>query len=291
MNFNVGVTNGSAYVVTPREVARLIVMTVCKHPIRIRNGYFEFLQFGIGLQPKNCTGQACGGTFEAYERDSVVTMRDFLTTPQTIRIYPSDSRDLNLQVLLQGKDANGQVILTTDPNTGTSAPGEYVRLAFPFVDSVYQYSVLNGLQKDQTYGPLQFFMVDPSTGVENQLSSMEPNEGTAQYRRYLINGIPNVNLCCPSPPNPVQITAQARLDFTPVENETDYLTIPNVPALIEEAISLRYNFMEQGQALSTQHHTKALALLVGQLDLYEGKVSTAIGLPLFGSQKLIPSFR
>lgn len=294
LNLSVSVTNGYAYTVTPNEIARLIVMDVCKTPVRIRNGFYEYLKFGIGLQPKtNCTGAACGAQFEAYERDNVVTLSDLLSTPQTIRIYPSDVRDTGLRVLLQGKDQNGQTILTTDPGTGQSAPGEYLQLAFPFVDSTNQFiPPITGIQKDQTYGPIQFFQVDPTTGDELPLSAMEPNEGSAYYRRYLINGIPNSNLCC-SATTPIQITAQGRIDFTPVYNETDYLSLPCIPALIEECQSIRFSRMDAGSAAqqSVLHHARALALLNGQLDKFHGKTNTAIAVPLFGSDRMRASFR
>ena len=288
LNLSVAVSNGAAYITTPREIARLVVMGVCQQPIRIRNGFYEYLQFGSGLQPKTCRTGSCGSTFEAYERDNVVTFSDLLPTPQTIRIYPTNIKDIGLRVLLQGKDQNGKVILTTDPNTTLTAPGEYLMLAFPFVDSVNQFSEINGIQKDETYGTLQFFQVDPSTGTEADLSTMEPNESSANYRRYLINGIPSTNLCCSSTGNPITVTAQGRVDFVPVVNETDYLTLPCVPALIEESMSIRFGKWgtSAGSDESLIHHLKAISLLNGQLDAYEGKVSTAIRMPIFGSQPM-----
>lgn len=282
------VTNGAAYVTTPNEIARLIVLAACQQPLRIRNGFYEYLKFGTGLQPKNCRTSNCGAEFQAIQRDNVVTLADLLTTPQKIRVYPSDSRDTGLRVLIQGTDQNGMTVLTTDPSTGKSAPGEYLQLAFPFVDTANQYSKITGIQKDQTFGPLQFFQVDPVSGAEVSLSTMNPNEGQASYRRYLINGIPNTNLCCTSPANPITITAQGRIDFAPVENETDYLSLPCIPALIEESQSIRFSRMDSGNASqqSILHHVKALNFLNGQLDLYLGKVNTAVKVPLFGSDRL-----
>lgn len=289
LNLTASITSGAAYVVTPREIGRLTDMAVCGRDINIRNKFYEYLHFGRGLQPKACRTGVCGGQLQAYERDNVVTFAPLLSTPQKIRVYPTDARDSGLRVLIQGKDQNKQVVLTTDPNTGTSAPGEYLSLKFPFVDSLNQFlGQMSGIQKDQTYGPLQFFQVDPTTGLEVPLSTMDPNESVASYRRYLVNGIPSQNLCCAAPGSPLQLTAQGRLDFIPVENETDYLTIPNVPALVEEAQSIRYGKMDSSNASqqSALHHQRALALLCGQLDLYEGKVNTAISVPIFGSRRL-----
>lgn len=275
-----------AYVTTPQEVARIIVMAVCDRPVEMRNGFYEFLQFGAGLQPKHCrTG--CGQTFATYDRDNAVTLAHLLPTPQTIRVYPTDSRDAGRRVLVQGLDANGQAVLTTDPGTGLSSPGEYISMAFPFTDSVNQYSKLTGIQKDQTYGPIQIFQVEPTTGVETALSAMEPNEQTASYRRYLLAGIPNFNCNCLQP-GMVQIEAQVLLDFIPVQNETDYLSIPNVPALIQESMAIKYERMDSPNASqkSQEHHAKALAYLNGQLDALNGKTSTAVAVPIFGSNRL-----
>lgn len=281
------VVNGSAYVTTPREICRLIVMAICQEPIHIRNGFYEYLNYGAGLQPKTCTVGQCGQTFQAFERDNVYTLSSLNSGAQTIRIYPTDARDTGLRVLVQGKDANGQVILTTDPGTGLSAPGEYLQLAFPFVDSVNTFTTISGLQKDETWGPIQIFQVNPTTLVESALSSMEPTEGQANYRRYLITGIPNVNLCCLSN-GTFQITAQGKLEFIPVQNETDYLTIPCVPALIEESMSIRFSRMDSAAAATQAlvHHGRALALLNGQLDKYFGKTNTAVKVPIFGSNYL-----
>lgn len=283
-----GVRNGNhSYVTTPREVARLIVMDVCSRPISIRNGFYEYLHFGTGLEPKPCRGIGCGHTFQTFERDNVPTLVDLLPTAQTIRIYPTDARDSGLRVLVQGLDANGQVVLTTDPGTGVSAPGEYLPLSFPFVDSTNTFTKITGIQKDETFGNIQIFQVDPVSGGENQLSTMEPNEQSANYRRYLLSNIPALHACCSTTPN-VQITAQARLDFIPVANETDYLMIQNVPALIEEAQSIRWSRMDSPNASekSQEHHVRALQLLNGQLDQNEGKTSTSVKVPIFGSNRL-----
>lgn len=280
------VINGVVYVTTPREIARLTDIAVCQHPISIRNGWFEYLHFGRGLQPKTCRATGCGSTFQAYERPNVYTLSDLVGT-KTIRIYPTDVRDVGLRVLLQGKDANGQVILNTDPGTGLTAQGEYVVLAMPFVDSVNTFSQISGIAKDETFGNLSFYQVDPTTLVETPLSSMEPTEGTALYRRYMINGIPNTNLCCQGA-GTVQISAQARLDFVPVVSEVDYLTIPNIPSLIEECRSIRFSRLDSPSAFqqAAAYHSRALSLLAGQLDLMNGKTNAAVRVPIFGSQRL-----
>lgn len=292
MNFTATVVNGYTYVVTPREIARLIVTAVCQHPMRIRNGFYEYLKFGQGLFPKTrCNGQ-CQQEMEAIERDNVVTFSQLLATPQIIRVYYTDIKDTGLRVLIQGNDANGLQVLTADPNTTLTAPGEYVQLGFPYVDTLNQFTSITGIQKDETYGVIQIFQVDPSTGTEVPLSTMQPEESVASYRRYLVHGIKPQSVCC-NGSNTFQLQAQAKLDFIPVVNETDYLIIPNIPALIEECMSIRYGRMETQNAAnqSAIHHAKALQLLNGQLDHFHGKVQTAVSVPIFGSNRMRPSFR
>lgn len=188
-------------------------------------------------------------------------------------------------MLVQGKDQNGQIVLSVDPVTGQAQEGEFVNLTFPFVQTVNQFSTVTGLSKVATLGPVQIFQVDASTGTQAVLSHMEPSETNASYRRYLLTGLPRN--CCNTPAGTVTVTAQAKLDFLPVVTDTDYLTIPNIPALIEEGNSLRYSRIDSqnASALEQRHHAKAIALLNGQLDHVEGKINVAITVPLAGSDR------
>lgn len=295
--FNVQPQNppgGFAYLTTPRNVARLIGIDICSIPIKPRNGFFEFLEFGRGLQPRSSScgnglfsGQncACKTASESFDRDNVPTLADLAGTPQFIRFFPSNSGDVRKRVLVQGKDKNAQVVYGVDPLTGQAMEGEFVALDQPFAQTVHQYSIVTGLSKEATLGPVQIFQVDGSTGAVLPLSSMEPSETTASYRRYLLTGLPRN--CCNTPAGTVTVTAQAKLDFLPVVNDTDYLSIPNIPALIEEGHSLRYSRMDSqvSSALEQRHHAKALTLLNGQLDHIEGKINVAITVPLFGSDR------
>lgn len=292
MVFNVQTVSGAAYIVTPADIARAIDMDVCQHPIRIRNGFYEYLEFGPGLHPRGCRPQKCGpNTMQAFERDSVVTLNDFAGSPQLLRVFISDNADLGKRIVFQGPDQNGVTILGTDTQTQAAILGETVTLTLPFATSLNQFSSLTGILKEPTNGPVQVFMVDPNTGVSALLSSMEPNETTALYRRYLVDGL--ACKCCNTPSGIIQVSAQCKLDFVPVVSPSDYLVIPNIPALIEQVQSIRYSKMDSAQApnLEAKHHARALALLNGQLDHFLGKVNTAVRAPIFGSDRLRPQPR
>jgi hypothetical protein len=288
MLFNVPVSNFTGYITAPREIARIEVLDICNRPRRIRNGFYEYLQFGTGKQPRPCN-QVCRGITQAFERDNVPTLIDFPASgPQTIRIYPSNNADLGKLVQVQGADQNGQTVLGVDPITGAAIIGEQVPLVIPFATAAFKYQTITGLMKDPTLGPVTIFTVDPATGQQTLLSSMEPDETTAAYRRYLLNNIPPH--CCNQPTGLVQVDAQCKLDFIPVLNDTDYLIIQNIPALIEQCASIRWSKMDSAQALAKEAstHKKALQLLCGQLDHFYGKTNTAIGMQIFGSDRLRP---
>lgn len=291
MLFNAQVSSQGAYIVTPANIARVILMNVCDQPIHLRNGFYEFLEFGIGLQPRRCTeGTSCnvapGQLTQAYERDTVCTLGTFLTTPQQIAVYPSSAIDVGKRVLLQGTDQNGITVYSDTP-TGPPEVGEWVTLTTPFVLSVNQFSALTGIQKESTMDRVTFYMVDPITSAETLLSTMEPTETVASYRRYFLNGLPNN--CCNTAAGLVQVTAQVKFDYQPVVNDSDWLTIQSIPALIEECKSNRYGRIDTAEAgkLEAKCHGRALAILNGQLDHFLGKIQTAVRVPLFGSNPVI----
>lgn len=287
--FSFNVNKANPFITLPRGLARVIVMDVCRRPTKVQNGFYEFLDYGVGLQPRSCGQSQCDTLRQAYDREFVVTLGKLASDPPTIRVFPVDPRDVNKTVILQGKDQNGNTIYSTDPVTGESILGEALTLNLPFVDSLNLFSggQLDGIEKDITLGPVTFQQVD-STGASSPLSSMEPSETSAAYRRYFINGLP-CN-CCDIQNGQVQVTAMCKLEFVPVMSDPDYLLIPNIPALIQECESKRYSAMDQVKAaqLAEQKHAKALQLLFGQLDHYMGRERPAVNVPIFGSSRLRP---
>jgi len=286
MLFNLAVVNNSAYIRTPENIARIIAYTICDRPRFLRNGFYEYLEFGTGHRPRQCQ-TACCDTQQAFDRPNVPTLVPFPTSgPQKIRMYPTDNADVGRRVVIQGPDQNGITVLGTDIVTGAANLGETAILEFPFTDSINLFQDITGLIKDPTKGPVRFFTVDPNTGLQTALSAMDPNETTAAYRQYLFAGLP-IN-CCNIPGGTVQVFAQCKLDYVPVVADTDYLVIPNLAALEEEFQAYRYSKMDSttGPTLEQKHHAKAIQLLNGQLDHYLGKTRVAVSVSLFGSQRL-----
>lgn len=280
------VTNGSPYIVAPRGVARIIVLDVNTCPVKIQNGFYEFLDYGEGLQPKPCKQNVCNGFTQTYDRESTPILGTLNSTPQIIRAFPTDPRDTGRTVIVQGADQNGVTVTSTDPVTNQTILGEILTLDLPFVDTLNSFSSITGMQKDSTFGPVTLFQVDPNTGDNSALSSMEPSETAANYRKYYVG-----NLACrpQCTTGPHQVNAMCKLEYVPIASDPDWLGIPCIPALIAECESLRLATMENDKALAmaTQKHAEALRLLFGQLQHYLGNERPAISVSLFGAERCL----
>lgn len=274
------------YVTLTREIARLESATVCDAPIPVENQFIEYLQFGNGRLRKN---RRCGTTLtmQAVNTNNAVTFVDMTDPPQYLRMYISDARDVGKRVLLQGTDANDNTIYSTDVRIEVT--GIFVALDSPFVTSTLTFNTLTGIQKDVTFGKVEFYQVDPDDGTEILLLTMQPGETIASYRRYFFNALPNN--CCPNPSSTdtsVQITAIAKLELIPVVVDTDWLLLPNVEALIHECNSMRYDESDSpsAKAMAQNEHLQAIRLLNGQLGHYFGVDQPAVNFQPFGSATL-----
>ena len=199
------VSHDAPYLTTPREVARLEMVTVCDRAVPINNQFFEYLEFGNGRLPKACGMRHRGHRLiEAYQRNVVPLFVDLGDTPQNIQIFTSDPADVaaGKRVLLQGKDPSGVAVYTLDQSSGFQVQGEYNPLASPFALSPTVWSDITGIQKDITRGYVQIFKVDPTTQESTLILTMEPSEQTAGYRRYYFHNLPRCigSNASPAPP-------------------------------------------------------------------------------------------
>jgi hypothetical protein len=283
------VSQTAPYLTTPRQVARLEMITVCNRPVPPRNQFYEYLQYGNGRMPKTFVKCDRRYLWSVYSRNNVPTFIDLTSPPQNIAVYPMNPSDAGKQVLLQGQDSFGETLYTLDSNNA-NAVGEYLTLAFPFVATTQPISVLTGIQKDVTLGPIQIFQLDPNTGALVLLGTMEPGETTASYRRYYFDNLPSN--CCPQPPGstaqPISVTALAALENIPVFADSDYFIIQNLEALIAEAQSVYYAAKEDAgsKAIAKERHKEAVGLLIGELTRYQGKNQPAVQFAPFGSARL-----
>ena len=229
------------------------------------------------------------GLQQVYTRNNVVTFADLFAPPKIVRVYPGNIADVQAgkRVFVGGLDSNGVQVYTQD---GLNlVKGAFVALDSPFVDFPMQFNSLDSIQKDATVGPVQLFQVDPVTGAQSLMLTLEPGETVAGYRRYYLNNLP-CN-CCHSHPlgiQDVQVTAIAKMELVPVAVDTDYLLFCNLEAIIEECCSVRYSEMDNSGAkqMAQEKHLQAIRLLQGELVHYLGKDKPAISFKPFGSATL-----
>jgi len=279
---NFDLAQDDPYFTTPRGVARVTAVDICKKPVLLRNQFYEYLDFGNGRRPLNCSGRPICENLGAFDRGPVVSFKQLDPPNKKLRIFATDETDYGKRVLIGGKDAFDNIIYSQDGFNRVT--GEYVVLGTPFTDMVNGLNEWNGVQKDITNGQVQFFELDTVTGDTRLLLTMEPGETVGHYRRYFVNGLPNS--CCGS--TTIQVSALCRLEFIPVAVDTDFLIIGNLAALKEECQAIRYEEMDSGEAKQQAglHHARALALLGGELDHFVGKTKVSIAVPIWGSDRL-----
>jgi hypothetical protein len=283
------------YVTLERDIARLELVDICDRPVEVNNQFREYLRFGNGRFPKIFRQGHCGCfSPQVYSRNNVPTWVDLPNPPQFIQAYPSNNADVGLRVLIQGADNNGTTVISQDGFNRVT--GLWQPLQTPFTQWPTQFSTLTGIQKDVTTSPVNIFAMDPTSGVQTLLVTLQPQETTAWYRRYYFSSLP-FNCCTFTGPNPcspnqpassVAVTAIAKLEFIPVTTDTDYCLIQNLQALIEEGQAHRYSKMDsiQSKQLEAIKHKDSVRLLSGEITHYLGLTEPAINLSVFGDAHL-----
>ncbi len=276
----------------PREIARLEYINVCNCPVQLNNQFYEYLRFGNGRMPKQLA--QCPGFLNVYSRNNAATFRDISSPPQLLKLVPTDSNDVGKRVLVAGLDNNSRPIYTQD---GVNrVVGIFTALEAPFVTVASQFNSITNIQKDVTLGQVQLFQVNPTTGEEILLLTMEPSETTGWYRRYFINPMPR-NCCSsqspsgctpPSTTTTIQVTAMAKMELIPVTVDTDYCLIQNLEAIIEECQSARYSEVDNSasKGMAQEAHIQAIRLLNGELAHYLGIDHPAVRVSPFGTARL-----
>ena len=92
----------------PREVGTVEKLAACKTPIRIRNGWYELLDEGLGVEPGSC------GPIGVYDRDPSPLFSDIVGTDKKVRCYCGNAADYGKYVLVtDAEDENGDPITTS----------------------------------------------------------------------------------------------------------------------------------------------------------------------------------
>jgi hypothetical protein len=291
------VSQATPYITLPREIARLESVNVCNIPVPVQNQFYEYLAFGNGRMPKDNQWRGNNGILtSAFTRNNAVTFTEMVSAPQFIVAYITSQSDVGKRSLIEGLDASGNPIYSTDVTNNVT--GTFLTFEPPSVATPMTLSTLTGIQKDITVGEVRYYQHDPATGEEILLLTMQPGETTASYRRYYLHNLPR-NCCVANPLEAtgcnavqsttlIQVTALAKLDLIPVVAPTDYLLIQNLEAIIEECQSVRLSEMDSLSAkqMAAERHKQAIGMLLGELAHFIGLNFPAVGFHPFGFAKL-----
>lgn len=275
-------TQATPYITLPRTVARLEAVNVCRTPVRLNNQFYEYLAFGNGNLPQ-CKLKCGYEIVQGVARNNAVTFVD-MTGTKLLRAYIKNTQDIGKRILFSGLDSTDAVIYSQ--NGADRVNGIFLTLANSFATTAITFNYITAIQKDVTADEVSIYSVDPGTGDEVLLLTMEASETTAWYRRYYFDQLPV--RCCNSESTDLDVFAIAKLEPIPVSVDTDYLIIQSKEAFIQEVRAMRYAMSdnEESKRMETEAHKKAVRYLVGQLTHYMGMDDPALNYSVYGSAHL-----
>lgn len=276
------VSQSTPYITLPRTVARLEAVNVCKNPVRLNNQFYEYLAFGNGRLPQ-CKLRCGYQIVQAVARNNAVTFVD-LSGTKLLRAYIKNAQDVGKRILFSGLDSTDSVIYSQ--NGADNVQGVFLTLANTFATTSITFDHITAIQKDQTVDEVSIYSVDPDTGDEVLLLTMEASEQTAWYRRYYFDQLPV--RCCNSDSANLDVYAIVKLEPIPVMVDTDYLVLQSKEAFINEARAMRYSGSDNTESknMEKSSHKEAVRYLVGQLTHYMGMDDPALDYSVYGSARL-----
>lgn len=290
--FNICAENGC--ITLPRQIATIEAVSVCGHPVPVRDFWYEFLANGFGTRGtqtnSNTTGSCCGAggggcMGEAIMRGRFPTFTDIHGTTSKLVFVCDLATDVGKKVLALGYDQNGNWIRTLQ--SGVYADGELIALAQGGgTTSTNFFSSVTDLQfQSDMDGQSWLYGNDTSTSSLTMLGHYQYDEKHPSYARYLFPSIKprtSTNGSCVK----IKVEIAGKLEFIPVKVPSDYLIISNLPALKEMMGAIKKAENEPDSIRANQiiaaGTATAKAILDKELDHYLGSGRT-IGITVIGS--------
>lgn len=173
----------------PREIETIEAAAACGVPLDVRNGWYEFLGTGPGVQDSD-SGCANG----LIDRGDAIAFDDIKGAGKKLALYADNAADVGAQVLIRYYDSNGNKYFTTDAD-GKPIEGEHLTLVAP---PAYVYSTnevmlggFYGVIKPVTKRMVRAYQYTVVGGALKPLAYYEPDETNPSYRRSLIPGLGN----------------------------------------------------------------------------------------------------
>lgn len=211
----------------PRYVGQVRKLNVCRHPVPIRNLWWDFFEDRHRPNWISWCGQECMMIDGQYSP----VLQDVMGDGRQLRAYPQVKADVGKYIRIFGEDNNGQVLRTNNGN-GTWDDGIRIRLVVPygtnlkFVRRIDRVLIDEGMQ-----GDLFLYAFNTTTGETEFISTYQPGDINPSFVRNSLR-IPNcqtstTGTCGQSKP----LVALVKLKFIPAVVDTDLVLIEDMSAL------------------------------------------------------------
>lgn len=199
-------------VVWPRYVYSVREMSVCRHPIQIKNQWYDFMP--RDWYDSNCCGNGCRMTAQ----DKTPTYSSIYGDSRYVRAYASVRIDYGKTVTIFGVDNNNQTLKHKNLD-GSWSEGAIITLAGPYGTTLSFVRRIDRVLLDDMQGEVRLYAYDTVNAVLEDLAVYQPGETNPEYVRYHLNVPCETN----------SINALVKLRFIPVRFDTDLVMIPLRP--------------------------------------------------------------
>ena len=218
----------------PRHIHTIKKCNICRSPVPIANGWYEFVEAGPGtLHDDDYPGLIL------QDMGTACTFDDIIGYNKTLYVVSSETEDDDAEIIVQGYDDSNQWIRTLV--SGTYVDGEPISISSTGAQSVNTWTNITRIIKPVTNGRVQLFERDTVESVDKPMGIYEPDETHPSYRRSRVPGMDAVGSCgdesCPTGYTAVNV--KAKLRFIPVVNDNDWILIGNLPAIKEMVMSIQ----------------------------------------------------
>lgn len=227
------VDQASGLIALPHELDRLMQVTVDDVPLTIVSPWYEFVQYGPGVEDDyDARGnlQRCwiDVVKDRGEMPTVKPIPDAVnvpTGPWVLRVYATVAETAGAVLNIQGLDTDGLIIRTL-ATTWYNGLNVAIDIGVPYTETTQEFSKITGIVKPVTNGYVRLTAWNGTDEVE--LSNFAFNETAPSYRHYYIPKMHNRGY---SGVRERVLLARCRRRFVPVAADNDLLIISNINAL------------------------------------------------------------
>lgn len=229
-NYIVAVTSPNVVnqtITLPPQFATMEGLAICRRPAPTRPIWFMYNGNGDGTSRSSDTSNCVS---QAIHIGNFCTFRDIVPSGKKLRFQCDLLSDVGKKVTAIGLDDNGNIIRSLQGSVW--ADGEVITLAqSPGTLSSNNFSQLVDVQLTPRNGQVWCYQWD---GVTNTLiGQFQSWETRPSYRRYIIPILANQTATTP------YIELAGKMNFIPVINPTDYLSIGNLEAVRLAAMAVK----------------------------------------------------